>query len=87
VNNPVRLSLWFQKEPHKDSLKIFAGSLFCSTTFVALCVCNFLWTMGVSIIYTYLPDYAISTGLTIEVCPHSDHLPIKHNTSLIFFES
>ncbi|KAK2172098.1 hypothetical protein NP493_992g02020 [Ridgeia piscesae] len=55
-----------EKEPHKDSLKIFAGSLFCSTTFVALCVCNFLWTMGVSIIYTYLPDYAISTGLTIE---------------------
>ena len=53
--------------PKKDSLKIFAGSLFRSSSFVALCVCNVLWTMGISIIYTYLPDYAVSTGLTIEV--------------------
>ncbi|KAI0213156.1 Monocarboxylate transporter 12 [Lamellibrachia satsuma] len=55
-----------KEEPHKDSLKIFACSLFRSSTFVALCVCNVLWTMGVSIIYTYLPDYAVSTGLTVE---------------------
>lgn len=47
-------------------LKMFDPSLLRCPTFACLCVSNFLWSIGISIIYTHLPSFTVSTGITME---------------------
>lgn len=54
------------KYSERDLLKIFEPALLHCSVFTCMCICNIIWSFGISIIYTFLPEFAISTGSTID---------------------
>lgn len=46
----------------RDLVKLFHPSICRSPAFVGLIWCNLIWGVGISVIYTYLPGYSVSTN-------------------------
>jgi MFS family permease len=70
---PCGAVMWPVKEtdgtkPHKwkNILKIFEPVLFRSVAFNVILISNFLWSAGASVVMFNLPEYALSTGISMD---------------------
>jgi len=62
----MRKMVHYDGRRRRDLLKIFEPSLFKSVAFHGLLWSNFLWSAGAVIVFFHLPEYARSTGVTVD---------------------